>query len=128
MSCVYFSTCILLALQVVSYFTTTVIVLANLVLQAILFVHVFSVLVNPHPTLSLSGSSNTKIISGTDSGNRTVSKAPTGKMTPSAIILLILGGLIYLWIVFALVFALLMEKDGRPYLVRVKDALKFQLH
>ena len=56
------------------------------------------------------------------------SLADSANMTPSAVILLVLGGLLELWIVFALVFAALKRKNGRNYLSRVGDALKFQLH
>jgi hypothetical protein len=48
-------------------------------------------------------------------------------MTTSAIILLVFGGLFEVWIVFALIFAALTRGYGRGYLLRVGDALKFQL-
>ncbi|KAF1919870.1 hypothetical protein BDU57DRAFT_441276, partial [Ampelomyces quisqualis] len=58
---------------------------------------------------------------------RSTSAPETGKATPSTIILLVLGGLFELWIVYALIFALLTRANGQTYLVRVGNALKFQL-
>jgi hypothetical protein len=51
----------------------------------------------------------------------------TGKMTPSAIILLVLGGMFEVWIVFAIIFAVFTKGNGKTYWYRVGDALKFQL-
>jgi hypothetical protein len=48
-------------------------------------------------------------------------------MTPSAIILLVLGGIFEVWIVFALIFAVFTKGNGKTYWYRVDDALKFQL-
>jgi hypothetical protein len=67
-------------------------------------------------------------MSGPDFEKRIASTVPTGKMTTSAIILLVLGGLAYFWIAFALIFALFTKKHDRPYYVRVKDALMFRYH
>jgi hypothetical protein len=49
----------------------------------------------------------------------------TGNMTASVIILLVFGGIFEVWIVFALVSAAMKKHSGRPYLGRVRDALKF---
>ncbi|KAH7069200.1 hypothetical protein BKA63DRAFT_386194, partial [Paraphoma chrysanthemicola] len=51
----------------------------------------------------------------------------TGKMTVSTIVLLVFGGVCEFWIVFALVYAALHRRGNQPYLVRVREALKFQL-
>ncbi|KAF2029630.1 hypothetical protein EK21DRAFT_67328, partial [Setomelanomma holmii] len=51
----------------------------------------------------------------------------TGKITSSAIILLVFGGIIEFWIVFALIFAAVTRDSGQPYLDRVRNVLKFQL-
>jgi hypothetical protein len=48
-------------------------------------------------------------------------------MTSSAVVVIVLGGLFEVWIIFALVFAALTPEIGRSYLLRVTDALKFQL-
>jgi hypothetical protein len=40
---------------------------------------------------------------------------------------MVFGGLFEVWIVFALIFAALTQGYGRGYLLRVGDALKFQL-
>jgi hypothetical protein len=98
----------------------------NLGLQIILGFLVVGALTSPTPMLSTttrSGShaSPSPIQVRSDTQN-------TGKMTVSAIILLVFGGICEFWIVFALVFAALSRRGGRPYLVRVRDALKCQLH
>jgi hypothetical protein len=58
---------------------------------------------------------------------RSAETSATGKMTASAIILLVFGGMFEVWIVFAFVFAATNKNSGLPYLSRVRDALKFQL-
>jgi hypothetical protein len=63
----------------------------------------------------------------TDLERAAVTPPDTGKMTPSAIIFMIFGGLVEFWIVFTLTFAALTRTDGRGYLTRVGDALRFQL-
>jgi hypothetical protein len=63
-----------------------------------------------------------------DHDNKRSGEIPdTGKMTMSAIMMVVVGGSFELWIVFTLIFAGMKRHPGRPYLSRVRDALKFQL-
>jgi hypothetical protein len=89
---------------------------------------VIQTLVIARPTMSWGRSIDTTRMSGPDSEKRIACTVPTGKMTTSTIIRLVLGGLAYFWIVFALIFALFTNKHDRPYYVRVKDALVFRYH
>ncbi|KAH7398570.1 hypothetical protein BKA66DRAFT_437617 [Pyrenochaeta sp. MPI-SDFR-AT-0127] len=48
-------------------------------------------------------------------------------MHPALIIVLLLGALLETWVIFAITYAALKRYDGRGYIRRVKDTLKFKI-